>query len=248
MKKKILLVCSILVVLSVICMCFFACDDKTPDNPTPSTPTLKDFTGITFTDVSVEYDGKEHEITVSGNLPENATVRYTNNKAIDVGVYNASALLECEGYNSKTLTAVLTITEKEIPLKEFSGITFEDKTVVYDGKEHEITVSGNLPEGTKTTYTDNKGTNANTYNSSVLIECEGYKSVRLNAVLTIAKATLQNITFSNESFEYDAFEHSISITGNVPATETVTYSGGENGKKRIYQRWYIRDYGDNRRK
>lgn len=230
MKKKILLVCSILVVLSVICMCFFACDDKTPDNPTPSTPTLKDFTGITFSDVSVEYDGKEHEITVSGNLPENATVKYTNNKAIDVGVYNASALLECEGYNSKTLNAVLTITEREVTLKEFSGITFEDKSVVYDGKEHEITVSGNLPEGTKTTYTDNKGTNANTYNSSVLIECEGYKSVRLNAVLTIAKATLQNITFSNESFEYDAFEHTISITGNVPATETVTYSGGENGK------------------
>lgn len=231
MKKKLLLIVSILVMLSVVCLGLFACNDANNDNPnpTPSNPTLKDFSGIDFIDLTVDYDGKEHELVVSGTLPEGTKVTYTNNKGIDVGVYNASALIECEGYNSKTLNAVLTINEVVISLEDFKDITFTDKTVVYNGKEQEIVVSGTLPQGTNVTYTNNKGTNAGEYNASVLIECEGYKTLRLNAVLTIAKATLQNITFANESFEYDSFEHSIFITGNVPATVTVVYSGGENG-------------------
>ncbi len=43
------------------------------------------------------------------------------------------------------------------------GITFEDKTVVYDGTEHEIVIGGTLPVGVTVKYTMNKGTRAGTY-------------------------------------------------------------------------------------
>ena len=37
-------------------------------------------------------------------------------------------------------------------LNKFEGISFEDKTIVYDGQEHELLVEGDLPQGTNISY------------------------------------------------------------------------------------------------
>jgi hypothetical protein len=127
----------------------------TGDNPgTGNNPggeiTLLDFEGITLKDLTVTYDGEEHSVTVEGNLPEGTVVTYTSNKATNAGTYNATAKLECEGYNTATLTATLTVNKADI-----SGITLEGKSVEYDTKSHSITVVGNVPAGATVTYTYN---------------------------------------------------------------------------------------------
>ena len=97
-------------------------DTPADDNPTPDEPLLK-FEGISFEGANLTYDGKEHSIVVSGNLPEGTNVAYTANKATNAGIYNAAATLSCVGYESKTLNATLKINKADIV-----GITLEKDT------------------------------------------------------------------------------------------------------------------------
>ncbi len=118
--------------------------------------------------------------------------------------------------------------EPDPSLLNFEGVTFSDLTVTYDGEEHIIEVAGTLPEGTVVTYTNNKGTDADTYHASAKLECEGYNQLTLTATLKIEKADIIGITFNNGSVEYDTQIHSIYVVGNVPAGVTVNYT--YNGK------------------
>ena len=98
-----------------------------------------DMSGITFEDKTVTYDGNEHELLIEGTLPEGVT-----NENINAGTYEVTAILKGNGYNTLTLKATLTINKASY---DMSGITFEDKTVTYDGNEHELLIEGTLPEG-----------------------------------------------------------------------------------------------------
>lgn len=64
---------------------------------------------ITFENKKVIYTGDEKTILISGELPEGTQVHYTNSKAIQPGEYNAVATLTNPNYNTKTLSATLTI-------------------------------------------------------------------------------------------------------------------------------------------
>ncbi len=120
---------------------------------------------------------------------------------------------------------------EETVLKNFQGITFKNKTVNYNGSEQSIIIGGaTLPEGATVIYTNNKATNAGTYNATATVSCTGYNTLTLNATLTINKIDLQGISFSNETFDYDTLKKTITVTGNIPAGVTITYSGGEDGK------------------
>lgn len=83
MKKKVF---AVLCVLLIAALVFAACSgdegggDKTGND-------LKKITGVTFEDVTVNYDGREHVIEISGTLPEGAKVTYTDNKGTEAGVY-----------------------------------------------------------------------------------------------------------------------------------------------------------------
>ncbi len=93
------------------------------------------------------------------------------------------------------------ITKSDEPFT-LTGVTFNDKTVTYNGAEQTITVTGSLPEGVKVTYTNNKGTDAGTYNAIATftidetselytqygsIKVEGTQGNTLTATLTIDK-------------------------------------------------------------
>ena len=82
--------------------------------------------------------------------------------------------------------------------KKFTGITFEDDTVVYDGEQHSILIEGTLPDGADVSYTGNSGTDAGTYNATATISKEGYETLKMNATLTISKATFTGITFKTK--------------------------------------------------
>ena len=68
--------------------------------------------GVSFTDMTVEYDGTEKAIEVAG-LPSGATVTYSPaNVFKDAGVYTVTATVKQDGFNDKVMTANLTITPK----------------------------------------------------------------------------------------------------------------------------------------
>lgn len=192
-------------------------------------PSLLTITGVTFADKTVTYNGSEHEITVTGTLPEGVSVSYTNNTGTNAGTYNATAVLSGEGYNPLTLTATLKIEKAEI-----TGVTFSNNTVTYDGNEHEITVSGTLPTGVSVSYTNNKGTNANTYNAAATLSGDNYVTKTLNATLTIDKAEITGVSFENQTITHDGEEHTLTVTGTIPAGVTVSYTNNTGKGVRIY--------------
>ena len=185
------------------------------------------FEGVVFNGATYDYDGTEKTIQISGaTLPAGASVTYTNNKGTDADTYSATAVITCEGYNTLTLTATLKINKIN-----FVDVYFESKTYDYDGMQKTLLLSGaTLPAGADVNYTNNTGTDADTYNATAVITCKNYNTLTLTATLKINKINFGTITFNGSSFEYDAQEHTISATGNIPAGASVSYSGGENGK------------------
>ena len=124
-------------------------------NPNYNTATLSatlniltaGFTAARFEDNTVTYDGNEHRLEVSGALPKGTTVTYSGNGGTNVGTYEVSATLTCEGYETKVLHAKLTIQKAN-----FTGITLADDSVVFDKTPHSLAVNGTLPTGTEVTY------------------------------------------------------------------------------------------------
>lgn len=122
------------------------------------------------------------------------------------------------------------------PLLSFTGITLTDKTVTYDGTEHELTVNGTVPEGTSVVYTNNKGTDAGIYNASVKLTKEGYNPLTLNAKLTVNKAKFTGITFNDGTFVATGSTHKIEISGELPEPEItkVVYTDNSASKTGVY--------------
>lgn len=224
MKKiKKLLICMLMILPCI--MLFSACggdDDKTKT-------TLKNFTGITMTSISVDYDGTEKEILVSGTLPSGATVTYTNNKGTNAGTYNATALVKGEGYNDLSLSATLTI--NKINYDTTNAKWDYTEAFTYDGTEKQVLLT-NLPNGvTVESYSNNKKTNAGNYTASATFNYDktNYNTPNIqNLTWEIKKATITGITFSGKTFGYDGNEKEIKISGTLPSGATVTYT---NNKK-----------------
>ena len=198
-----------------------------------------DMSGITFEDVTVTYDGQEHEVELDGTLPTGVTVSVTSNKGTNAGTYNAVATFAYDTVNYNAIadmTATLTINKAT---HNMSGITFNNVTVTYDGKEHEVVLDGTLPAGVTVSYTSNKGTNAGTYNA---VATFAYDTVNYNAIadmtakLTINKAThnMSGISFNDVTVTYDGKEHVVEITGTLPNGVTVAYENNKATNAGVY--------------
>lgn len=100
---------------------FTACGTKNPDSENNNREEgLSEFTGVTFSDMNVLYDGEEHTIEVKG-LPDFANVWYENEGPYtEVGVYEIYAVVYADGYQDLELTATLTISSG------VTGLTFEE--------------------------------------------------------------------------------------------------------------------------
>ena len=68
---------------------------------------------------------------------------------------------------------------------EMEGITFENKTVTYNGEAQSITITGTLPEGATIAYTNAENTAIGTHHARALIKKSGYKDLVLTADLII---------------------------------------------------------------
>ena len=167
-------------------------------------------------DCEYVYDGLPHSVKLNHELPEGATINYPyGNLFSHAGTYEITGILSKRGYESKTLTAKLTILKAE---KDASGIVFQDTTVVYNGEARTIEAT-NIPEGVVVSYEYYKAdtkvgkpVNAGQYKVVAHFEDENsnYKNIpSKEAILTIEKANhdMSNVHLINVSKEYDGLHY-----------------------------------------
>ena len=104
------------------------------------------FKDLSFSENNVfTYDGTAHVVEVEGNIPANAVINYVGgNSFVNVGTYDVTAIVSCEGYVTERLSTTVKIERAKY---DMSGVKFEAKEFVYDGQSHSVSISGTLPEG-----------------------------------------------------------------------------------------------------
>lgn len=106
-----------------------------------------------------------------------------------------------------------TVVNGSVAVSEKPKLDFDDsiklasKEFDYDGTEKSIAVTGTLPTGAKVEYTNEKATNAGTYNVSAKITADGYNDKVLNATMTIKPRTLTVTGLSAENKTYDGTDN-----------------------------------------
>lgn len=199
-----------------------------------------DMSGIKFENKAVAYNGQAQTIAITGTLPDGVTVEYKYysdsayttqvDSAVEKGVYYVLATFTgAQGYNKPAnMKATLTVTGFDL-----GDVKFTNKTVVYNGEEQTLTLTGTLPEGLSVEYkyysdeacqteaTEIK--NAGTYYVTAIITDAEQKSETLKATLTIEKADVTGISLGDVAYDYDGEAKSIAIIGNLPMGITVSY-------------------------
>ncbi len=172
-----------------------------------SKETLLEFENVTYSDLSVTYDGNSHILNEVTNAPEGTTIVYENRQNYtDAGSYVSKATLTKQGYNSKTLTATLTILKAEFAESTYQ---YKDVSVNYDGLDHidDVQLVGVLPEGT-TTSKKVKDKNGNEVSSAIdvgnyyyelVVTNKNYNSITLNATLTIKAVRKDMPVFASDN-------------------------------------------------
>ena len=196
------------------------------DDEKPQEPDLI-FTGIYFSDAVYTYDGNEKELLVTGDLPENATVTYKQNKGTTAGEYNASATISAKGYADLSLSAKLTIEKADY---DMSNVKWEySAPFIFDGSEKSVVITG-LPDGvTVQTYINNKFKDVGTYVASVTLnyDAENYNAISienlswqiLDNVSGLAGRILKNLVKVPDIWSF--FPESLAI-------ENIAYSASTN--------------------
>ena len=198
-------------------------------------PAPKEFEGLTLESATFTYDGQPHSISVQGELPQVASVDYgtTGHEFTEVGEYEVTAVISGEGYNSKTLTATLTIENAKFDREQ---VKLDDATVIYDGQEHTLAVTG-APDFATVEYGQNGNsfTNAGEYAISATVKAHGYENLDLSATLTIEKADFVGLKFEDAAYTVDGEPHEIKpvIPEEYADIVTVTYSEGGNAFSEI---------------
>ena len=196
---------------------------------------------ITMSDATYYFEAnKTRTIEINEELPAGVVVKYTwkkssgetgsGNSFKDVGTYHVTATIAGGYYATTTATATLTIVRPSL-----SGITFTDKTYVYDGSPKGISISGKTDEELKAmnatvsykikgvngtqllvnnvpvdSANSNETIDAGTYEVTATIEFSGEGAGELKAYLTILKANYR-VVLSNKTVTYNGNEHTLDV-------------------------------------
>lgn len=193
---------------------------------------------VTFDNVQVTYDGSTHWLELKG-LPENSVVEFSikeeykdlliieDNRvgAVNAGVYSIQVNISASGYSTFIKSAILNINNAVM-----TGIGFDGLTVGYDNTPHRISVTG-APDDANVvitvnniTYNQNyfEATNAGIYSATAKISKENYKTVTMQASLTINAASIDRfIDAPNVQFDYAEgvdFYYEITLLSDVTVT------------------------------
>ncbi len=164
----------------------------------------------------------ESEAVLSGGLVLTSVSGIDASTTADVGTYVdeiAPSGLTADNYEIGFVNGDLVVAPGEI-----AGITFDDRSIVFDGTQKSIEITGTLPAGASVVYTNNTRTNVGTQQATATISGSNFNDLVLMADLTITTATITGVTFEDVSFVYDETEKSIEITGALPAGTNVVYA------------------------
>ena len=183
---------------------------------------------IRLLDKTVTYNGNPQSLAITGTLPEGVTVTYDGNERTDVGIYEVTAHFEGDGLNYNPIpdmTATLTIEKARY---DMSNVRFIGRSFVYDGNEHRLEVTGDLPKGVTVSYVNNGLTDVGSVEVIAIFkgDTHNYEPIKeLSATLTVVKGEydMSNIKFEDKTVTYDGTLHSLEITGTLPEGVTVTY-------------------------
>ncbi len=127
---------------------------------------------IDISSVRWDYDPVNNPFVYNGSaytvllvMPDGLDATYTENSAINAGEYTAEYTFVYDDANFELTGAAVSalVWEIEKASYDMSGITFVDSEVTYDGEEHSIFISGELPQGVTVTYEGNGKTEVGTY-------------------------------------------------------------------------------------
>ncbi|SDZ60057.1 MBG domain-containing protein, partial [Rhodonellum ikkaensis] len=175
--------------------------------------------GITFENGSFVFDGSAKSLAIAGELPEGTSVAYSNNSLTNVGTQTATATITGDNYSTLVLTATLAITPATV-----EGITFENRSFVFDGSAKSLEIEGILPEGTSVASSNNSRTDVGSQTATATIIGDNFTTLVLTATLAITPATVEGITFENGSFVFDGSAKSLEIAGELPEGTSVSYA------------------------
>lgn len=198
--------------------------------------------GVYLNSDTVVYDGRYHTIALEGKefgvavvLPEDVSLRYTTKKiyhidksavdgaetegngAIDAGIYRVTAHFELKHNKSNylpipSLSATLIINQANINV---GNVSISDEEYDYDGNEHGIRLSGDIPQGISVLYTIQKVKNADGS------ACEGEVRQGNGAVEAGTYKVIAALTQVNDNYALD----SETFTAYLVINDTL--SGGE---------------------
>ena len=178
------------------------------------------------------YDDEESDLSIikscevnadEDQLPEGLELRNDGmliGTPKEVGTFNLYVDFTADNGQSNGQTVVVKIGKADY---DMSGVSFEDATYPYDGKEKTLEITGQLPEGVTVSYENNTLTNAGSVRAKAeftVADTEHYNEIDevLYADLTITKAT-PTITIKPDQ---------ATLTGS--GTVTLTVEKPEDGK------------------
>lgn len=181
--------------------------------------------GVYLNSDTVVYDGRYHTIALEGKelgvavvLPEDVSLRYTTKKiyhidksavdgaetegngAIDAGIYRVTAHFELKHNKSNylpipSLSATLIINQANINV---GNVSISNEEYDYDGNEHGIRLSGDIPQGVSVRYTIQKVKNADGS------ACEGEVKEGNGAIEAGTYKVVATLTPSNDNYYMDS--------------------------------------------
>ena len=192
------------------------------------------------------YNGKPLVIEVEGDIPGGTEIIYPQGNSFqNAGSYDMTAILQCDGYESKILSARVVI---EKATYDITNAQLYNETVVYDKDAHGLTIKGKptgdsdsiihspatLPQGVSVSYyitkvKDAKGTNIPTEKQQLV---EGNKAVDSGTYKVCArfKGDISNYHAIPDSVAYLTIERATYDMSKIEfADVTATYSGKAHG-------------------
>ena len=180
---------------------------------------------------SIEYSGNEVKNTIT-NLPSFVSAMYSNNKGTNAGEYTTTVVLSTDANHKLTqnrFTKTWSITKVVVSTDNL--VWSVKASQVYTGQEYVATIT-NLPSFVSIVYTNNKGTNAGKYTTTVTFEVsENYTLTSTEATyeweITKAEILINELVWSVKASQvYTGQEYVATIT-NLPKGVEVVY---ENNK------------------
>lgn len=206
MKRKWQLFAAFLAVFATLVL-FAACSSGEPGGGGDTDSETKTFEGIVLESKEFSYDGEVHFLQLTGTVPQGAKVEWEGNGESLPGVYNVSATVSMQGYETLSLKATLTITA----LVFDESITLED-IEVEAGEPYEVSLAhaDKLPasaqvaveylsKDTGAVLTEKPETGGE-YTVRVTVTAQGYESKTYTASLTIIRPEIESIALDGLTY------------------------------------------------